>query len=250
MAATRRTTPLARPPGPHSCPRPVRLDVLARAPYFAGLSPEALDAVERRTRERAYGPGETVHRIGDDAGYLFVLASGQVKVVRPATDSQDVLVDVVSPGGLVGSLAALGDTTYPDTAETLTPACALSLSAADFRAVLREHPQVALAVLDDVARRLEQAHDALRRMAGASVESRVASTLLTLARAVGEERPGGGTLLQVPLTRTDLASMTGATPESVSRVMSRLRGEGIIDTGRRWTALVDHGRLTRLAGTP
>ena len=166
-----------------------------------------------------------------------------MKLIRPTLEGDGVLIDVLTPGDLFGSAAALGHATYPYTAHTLTVACALSsISARDFRAVLVEYPQVALAVLDDVTQRLEQAHTTVRRLASGTVEHRVASTLLALADKVGEPR-GEEILLQLPLTRPDLAAMTGTTTESVSRTLSRLRRAGVIATGRRWISITDRGRL-------
>lgn len=169
---------------------------------------------------------------------------------RPGLDGFDVVVDVITPGAIFGSAAALGLARHPDTAEALTVSCALWIPAADFRRVLREHPLVALAVLDDVATRLEEAQESVRRLSGGSVDQRVAATLLTLADKVGEPHDGA-TLLQLPLTRGDLAAMTGTTTESVSRALSRFRRAGLVETGRRWTSVVDHEGLAAVAhGTP
>lgn len=245
--AERRHTPLARScEAPHGCPRPLRLDVLAHAPYFRGLDRAEIETIDQRMQVRGYAAGETIYRAGKPAEHLFILASGRVKVLRPSLEGSQVLVDVVTPGALFGSVAALGDAGYPDTAEALTVACALRISAADFRAVLREHPHVALTVLDDVAARLEHAHQAIHRLSGGTVEQRVAATLLTLADKFGHPR-GNGTLLELPLTRADLAAMTGTTTESVSRTLSGLRRAGLVDTGRRWTAVTDHAGLAKLA---
>ena len=193
-----------------------------------------------------YHEGHTIYSAGQAATHLFVLATGRVKLLRPAPDAAAVLVDVLTPGALFGTLTALGSRTYPDTAQALTVSCALRISAADFRAVLAEHPSVALAVVDDVSGRLEQAHEALGLISAGSVEQRVAATLLTLADRLGEPR-AGAVLLQVPLTRADLAAMTGTTTESVSRVMSRWKADGVVDTGRRWTSILDRARLKAVA---
>ncbi|GAA1927657.1 Crp/Fnr family transcriptional regulator [Streptomyces sodiiphilus] len=247
MDGKRRTTPLARTcEVPHACPAPLRLKVLSHAPWFAGLSAEEIEAIDRRMRVSGYAEGETVYRAGAPATHLFILATGRVKVLRPSLDDGEVLVDVITPGAMFGSLAALGNSACPDTARTLTVSCALRLSAEGFREVLRRHPGVALAVLDDMAARLEASQQAMRRLAGGTVEQRVAATLLTLAGKLGEPR-GDTVLLQVPLTRSDLAAMTGTTTESVSRTLSRLRRDGVVSTGRRWTALTDPARLARIA---
>jgi CRP-like cAMP-binding protein len=249
MAQDRRRTPLARACAvPHSCPRPLRLEVLARVPFFAGLGAEQIADIDTSMGVRGYAAGDRVYHAGDEATHLFVLAAGRVKLQRTSPAGQDVLVDVVVPGGLFGSLSTLGDPTYPDTAEALTVACALHIGAEEFRAVLTRHPPVALAVLDDLAHRLERAHQSVRRLSGDTVEQRVAATLLGLADKVGQPRDGA-VLLQLPLTRADLAAMTGSTTESVSRAMSRLRRAGLVETGRRWTAITDRDGLASRAAT-
>lgn len=247
MTQERRSTPLAHAcAAPHSCPPALRLDVLAHAPYFAGLDRDEIADIDRQMVVRGYEEGETIYRSGAPADGLYILATGRVKVLRPALDGSDVLVDVVTPGAMFGSVAAVGQSTHPDTAEALTVACTLWTSAADFRRVLRQHPTVALRVLDDLATRLEESQESVRRLSGGTVEQRVASTLLTLADKVGEPR-GDAILLQLPLTRGDLAAMTGTTTESVSRTLSRLRRAGLIETGRRWTSVLDRPGLAALA---
>lgn len=247
MSSDRRTTPLADAcDAPHHCPLPLRIDVLAHAPYFRHLDRDAVEAIERRMRVQAYGEGELVYRTGAPADGLFILATGKVKVLRPSLDGAEVLVDVITPGTMFGSVAALGRSTYPDTAQALTVSCALRIGADDFRTVLEEHPGVALVVVDDLAKRLEQTQLTVRRLSGGTVEQRVASTLLALADKVGEPR-GDAVLLQLPLTRGDLAAMTGTTTESVSRTLSRLRRQGVVETGRRWTSVTDRAALAALA---
>ncbi|HET8617135.1 MAG TPA: Crp/Fnr family transcriptional regulator, partial [Actinomycetales bacterium] len=128
----------------------------------------------------------------------------------------------------------------------LTVACVLSISADDFRAVMQRHPVVALAVLDDLAHRLEQSRQRVTHLSAGTVDQRVAAALLRLVDVVGEPQ-GSAILLQLPLTRADLGSMSGTTTESASRVMSRLRQDGVIESGRRWTSVLDVERLRALA---
>lgn len=246
---TRRRVPLSTGCGePHHCPPSVRLQVLARTGYFAGLDDAELADVDRRLVSLAWAQGETLFRAGDPAEHLYVLAAGRVKVVHPTERGTDVITDVLVPGDLFGTLSTLGDPTYPETAQALTTVCALRLDVGTFRSVLAEHPTVALRVLDDVAARLQATRTGAARTVSGTVEQRVAGVLLRLVDRLGQEQHSGATLLQLPLTRADLAAMTGSTPESVSRVMSRLRQDGVVATGRRWTSVVDADRLAELAG--
>ncbi|MBI2242559.1 MAG: Crp/Fnr family transcriptional regulator [Nocardioides sp.] len=194
MARERRSTPLASTcAAPHTCPRPLRLDVLSHAPYFAGLSREEIIALDEAAKVRGYAEGEAIYHAGGSAEHLFLLASGRVKVLRPALDDSDVLVEVITPGATFGSVAALGHSTYPDTALALTVSCVLRISAADLRHVMARHPAVAMAVLDEVSHRLEEAQQSVRRLSGGTVEWTALTDRTALAALAGAAHgPGPG----------------------------------------------------------
>lgn len=233
---------------PHRCPRPVRMQALGAVPFFAGLSQQQLEGIDKRMVSLSWAAGDPLFTAGESADHLYLLAAGQAKLSQPTPGGQEVVVDLLTPGDLFGALSILGQPVYPETAWALTTTCALRIDPHSFRAILVEHPQVALRVLDDVVGRLAQARSDVGQQSTSTVAQRVATTLLRLADKLGQERSGDrGTLLQLPLSRADLAGMVGSTAESVSRVMSRLRKEGIIDSGRRWTAVLDRDRLAATA---
>jgi CRP-like cAMP-binding protein len=249
MCATRRRSPLSRAcPEPHPCPKPIRMDVLRRVPFFALLSTEELEGVDARAVARGYEEGAAIYRAGTPARSLYILASGRVKITRPRPGGSDVVVDVVLPGEHFGSLPSLGQQTYEDTAEALTVSCTLAISQPDLDRILRTYPQVALELIPMLAQRLVEARRVIARLSGDSVERRLAGTLLALADRAGHVHREG-TLLQLPLTRSDLAGMAGATTESVSRTLSRWRRLEIIDSGRRWIAIRDRAAIEARAGT-
>jgi CRP-like cAMP-binding protein len=244
----RRRIPLEPEPiAPHMCSVELRLNILRRVPFFAGLAAADLAAINRRFHERGYAAGETIYVAGDVALRLYVVAVGKVKVVRHTLAGQDIVLDVLAPGELFGALSALGDAEYPDTAQALTPCCVLEIAAEDFQAILRDHPAVALAALDIVVGRLEAAHEQIHQLSAQSAASRVAAALLALSRKLGQPHDDA-LLIQMPLSREDLAAMTGATAETVSRIMSKLRAEGVIRSGRQWVAIADPARLAAIAG--
>lgn len=225
-----------------------RLEILGRVPFFAGLSPEDIAAINRRFHEHGYEPGEIIYAAGDPAGRLYVVAAGKVKLLRHSQAGKDVLLDLLIPGEFFGSLAGLGEAEYPDTARAQTTICVLGIGAEDFRSILATYPGVGLKVVDILAARLQEAHERVRQLSALPAEQRIASTLVRLAEKLGERRPEGW-LIQTPLSRDDLAEMTGATPETASRVMSQLQKDGLIRTGRQWVAITDRQRLQALAAT-
>lgn len=247
--STRRRTPLRSTCAePHPCPASVRMRVLSRTPLFAGLSHDELVDIDEHMISLSWAEGDPLYTVGGRAEHLFVLAVGWAKVSRPTPDGKNVVVDLLAPGDLFGGLQALGQSTYPETVEAMSTTCALRIDTPAFRDVLEQHPQVALRVLDDTSALLAHARTDLTQQSTATVAQRVATTLLRLVEKFGQDRAGGATLIQLPLSRADLAGMTGSTPESVSRVMSQLRKDGIIESGRRWTSVLDHDRLAAVGG--
>lgn len=232
---------------PQQCSTELRLKILGQVPFFRGLSPQDLAAVNRLFRERGFAPEETIYFAGDPAERLYVVAAGKVKLMRHTAGGKDVLLDMLTPGEFFGSLSALGDAEYPDTAQAQTEVCVLGIGSEEFRSILKDLPAVALAVLDLVAERLKEAHERVRQLSAHPAEQRIAYALLKLAEKLGQEREVG-LLIQAPLSRDDLAQMTGTTTETASRVMSRFQKDGLIRAGRQWVAIADRAGLETIAG--
>lgn len=246
---TRRTTPLkSEEIQPEMCSIHTRLEILQQVPFFRPLPAGAIEEINALFRERGYTPAEPIYFAGDPASHLYVVAVGKVKLLRHTLSGQDVLLDMLTPGEFFGSLSVLGDEAYPDTAQAQTACCVLAVAAEDFQAILRRFPPVTLAVLESVSQRLQAAHEMVRQLSAHSVERRIAAALLKLAEKLGEPGPEG-LLIQTPLSRQDLAEMTGTTTETASRVMSQLQKAGLIRSGRQWVAVADRAGLAALAAT-
>ena len=243
----RRRVPLTIPTAdPHVCTPDVRHHVLGKVPFFAGLDHDQLHQVGDLCRVRGLTAGESVYLEGDPATQLYVVATGAMKTTRVSPEGRETLLDLLFPGDFLGSYPTQGAQEHADSAWAVTPTCLLSLDAGDFSTILRRFPSVALATLEGVSKRLSQSQDAVHRLSAAPVEKRLAATLLLVAEKIGEPWHGDGVLLQVPLSREDLASMTGAVTETASRILSQWRRDGLIDTGRRWVAIKDVAALERV----
>lgn len=244
----RRKSPIElEPVEPHMCTVEVRLEILSRVPFFSGLKPHELEAVNAMFVERGYTAGEYLYHEGDPAERLYVVADGRVKLLRHGDGEKDVLLDLLVPGEYFGSLSFEEDDEYTDTALAHTPVCSLSIDRQRFRQILDRYPDVALRVLRILNRRLLDAQEAVRMLSALPVDRRIAHTLLKLAAKLGKQQ-AQGILIETPLSRDDLAQMTGATTETVSRVLSQFQKEGLIESGRQWVAIADRDRLEDLAG--
>ncbi|WBM80245.1 Crp/Fnr family transcriptional regulator [Cryobacterium breve] len=225
---------------PHPCPPAMQRRILEQICLFQGLSGDELASIGARMESLAWSAGGALFSAGEPAEHVYLLAAGQVKAFRTTVTGQRTSLDFFGPGDVLGGLTWAGGSGYTETALALVTTCALQIDAGAFREVMFAHPSVALGVLDVVSGRLARARSAEQEQASATVTKRVATGLLRLADTFGV--PGdapGTTLIQLPLSRADLAAMAGTSAESASRAMSRLRRSGLIDTGRRWTAVLD-----------
>jgi CRP/FNR family transcriptional regulator, nitrogen oxide reductase regulator len=230
---------------PAVCSLDYRLKIIGRLPFFKHLSAEAIAKINSLFHDMDVSIGERIYFEGDEAGYLYLVAIGKVKLVRNTASGRDVLLDILHGGDYFGSFSTLGGHAHNETAIAQTDCCFLKISAADFDHILADHPDVMRKVLEEVSNRLAESQEIVKQLSTYTVEQRIASALLRLAGKLGEKH-GQDILIQLPLSRQDLAAMTGSTTETVSRVMSHFAEEGLVKSGRKWVTITNTKRLEEL----
>lgn len=230
-----------------SCSIDLRHRLLRNMPFFQGLPDPAINWINPLFTEKDYKSGEVICLYGDPAEHLFIIADGVVRLLKQSLSGKEILLNLLRQGEFFGGLSGLGNDVYPETAQAHTSCCILVIDRTAFHTVIERYPSIALNVIDIMAKRLKEANDYVHRLSVMSVDVQIASLMVMLTGKFGKKRQHD-VLLQVPLTRDDLAAMTGATTESVSRVMSRMKHEGLIDSGRGWVAIVDQAGLIAIAG--
>lgn len=246
MSKQRRRVPInANEVDVHSCTIDLRLGILHNLPFFKILSRDEVSEVNKFFNDVHFAPGENVYFSGDRAARLYVIASGTVKLFKYSSDGKTVLIDVLKHGEFFGNLDPSGEAVYVETAEVQTTSCILNIDSNNFRNILEKYPNSALIVLDIISKRLRESHEMLRQLSAQPVEIRIFYTLLKLAEKLGEQNDVG-LLIQIPLSRKDIAEMTGTTPETASRIMSKLQNDDIIVTGRKWIAIKNINYLKRI----
>jgi CRP/FNR family transcriptional regulator len=223
-----------------------RRDVLMALPIFAGLGDRDWDKIIDLFSERQYGKDEYVFLEGEAPEALYVIKSGKVKVLRHSTDGKDVVLRVVSSGGMLGTVATFDGAGYPGTAQAIEECTLLVIARNDVLTLVNRYPVFALAVIADLGSRLRSSAEQIRSLAVERVEQRIARTLLKLAENGGCDVPEGR-VIEMPLTRQDVADMTGTTVETAIRVMSKFRRLNLIRTRRGKVVLVDRDVLQTIA---
>lgn len=215
--------------------------VLNAVPVFRGLDAAARDAALAVARPRRLPKGTAVFQQGDPAESFFVLLDGRLKVSQTTPSGQQVVLRYLGPGDFFGCVAVAGQGEYPGTAMAVTDSVVLAWDAAASKQLMQRFPAFAMNALGTMGKRVQEAHGRIAEMSSEQVEQRVARAVLRLAQQAGQ-RVEGGVRIEFPISRQDIAAMTGTTLHTVSRILSRWEDEGLIDSGRqRITIRNPHG---------
>ncbi len=223
-----------------------RREILAALPVFAGLSDRDWEKVGDLFTERQYQKDDYIFLEGEAPEALYVVKSGKVKVLRHSPDGKDVVLRMAGPGQLLGSVAVFDGGGYPGTAQAIEDCTLLVIGRNDCLTLVTRFPIFGLTVINDMGIRLRSSAEQIRSLAVERVEQRIARTLLKLGQTAGADT-SEGRVIELPLTRQDVADMTGTTVETAIRVMSKFRREDLIFTRRGKVVLVDLEALQEIA---
>lgn len=227
---------------------PAQLDrsLIRDLTIFQSMSDEDLDAVLAIAVSRRYAIGATVFAQGEPATEFFALLHGRLKVVQTTPDGQQVVVRHVSPGDIFGIAKAMRRTDYPATASAVVDSLALVWPSSQWDAFIARSPVLAMNALQTVGQRLQDAHTRIRELSTEKVERRVAHALLRLVNQAGRKTEEG-ILIDFPVTRQDIAEMTGTTLHTVSRVMTSWEAQGLVSSARKKVVVCNAHKLFMLA---
>jgi CRP/FNR family transcriptional regulator, nitrogen oxide reductase regulator len=219
---------------------------LAHVPLFEGLSMDTLAEIVSLSYLKDADAGEFFFNEGDQADEFLVLTTGRVKLTQLTPDGQQVVIRLIGPGDAFGGVGAFGDPTYPISAEAVEMASALAWNSATMRRLLETHNRIALNALRFVARRLHDLQRLYRQAMTERVERRVARALVRLVHEAGR-RVDTGVEIDFPISRQDIAEMTGTTLFTVSRLLSAWEERGIVKSGRQRIVLTKPHALVAIA---
>ena len=218
------------------------VETLATIELFSGLPERELREVALIARPKDFGPGETVFAEGATARGFFVVLSGRVKVFKLSPDGKEQILHILGPGEPVGEVPVFLGEPFPAHAETIEETRTLFFARADFVALVSREPSVAMNMLALLSRRLRRFTQLVERLTLRDVPARLAAYLLDLS-----EHHRGARTFELDIAKGLLARVLGTTPETLSRILARLREQGLIETQGRRVTIADRARLEELA---
>ena len=212
--------------------------LLSNSSLFSGLDPKTLAYLGERAVRRSFEKGRTIFYQGDLGDTLYVVADGLVKVWVSSGDGEEMVMATLRRPDAFGELSAVDGHGRSASATALEPSVLVSLDRTTLLDSVHRNPAVAdsmLRALGSLARRItEQASD----LVFLDLAGRVAKCLVHLAERDGRA-DGGVTILELPLTQTELAEMVGGSRQSVNQILRTFETRGFLEHRGREVAILD-----------
>jgi CRP-like cAMP-binding protein len=228
---------------------PPELELIARLPLFSPLSDSELREALAHAQECHFLKGEFVFQQGEPARHFFFLLGGHLQISQLTPAGERVVVRYVCSGELFGIARAMAMSHFPASAVAVEDSCALRWPSAQWEPLSRVCTHLTEHVVQAVGKRLQDAHQRIRELSTERVEQRLAHALLRLAQQFGRST-ATGVSIDFPLSRQNLAEMTGTTLHTVSRLLSAWKERGLLELGRQHVALLDLDGIARYAEPP
>jgi CRP/FNR family transcriptional regulator, nitrogen oxide reductase regulator len=220
--------------------------LVAHLPLFAGFTSEDLGEILREARSLRFAKNSMVFEQGEHAHSFFVLLHGHVRASKTTPAGEQIVVRYVAPGETFGVATAIGLQHYPATATAVDDSVTLAWPSAAWPRLAAKFPQLATNTLQTIGSRLQESHTRVLEMSTQQVERRIAHALLRLAKQSGRKLEHG-VEIDFPISRQDIAQMTGTTLHTVSRTLSGWEQRGLIESGRQRIVLREPHKLFVLA---
>ncbi len=217
-------------------------ETLAKVPIFSGLTEPELAFLTQRAVPRRYAAGEVVFAEGEPCLGLYVVESGHVRIYKSSAGGREQVLSLDGPGSSVAELPVFDGGSYPASVAATDDTTLLFISKQDFQALCLTHPQVALKVLRVVGARLRRLVGIIEELSFTTVRHRLASFLLRQAQKEGKRR-SDGIEISLPTSNQEFAAQIGTVRELVSRNLSRLQAQGLIQMDGRQVVIPDLPRL-------
>ena len=205
---------------------------------------ELLAALEPYGLQQQFAAGHQFHRPHQHADQLFLLTSGLVRIYTLSPEGRALTLFLHAAPALFGELAVLGSPIHDAFGEAFSDVTVAAVSRDQVRALMQHNPEIGLALLDLLGRRLRAMGQKLAEIAFKTVPQRLAGVLVALAERTSPQTDSASVLR---LTHQQLAEMVGTYRETVTKALGELREAGLLRIDNEAICLLDLNALRRLA---
>lgn len=206
-----------------------RLSQLKNIPVFMKLPETALGMLDGILVARSFHKGENIFTEGSESTGFYIVTKGRVKVFKLSAEGKEQILHIVGARELLGAVSAFAGAPYPAHADAMEKTTAFFLPRKDFLELVQKEPSVVMNMMANLSMRLQHFTRLIEDLSLKEVPGRLAAYLLYLC-----ERTGCSDVLEIDISKGQLASLLGTIPETLSRILRKMIEKGIIEVrGRR-----------------
>jgi CRP/FNR family cyclic AMP-dependent transcriptional regulator len=208
---------------------------------FQHLSDAELTRVRALCTLRSFTEEEVIVGDGDKTTDVFFILSGTVRVTSLTVDGREVIFSDVSAGGVFGEFSAIDGEPRSASGRAQSDCTLARMPSAVFRTLLRENNSVSQQLIALLVGKIRSMSERVFELSTLVVRQRLRRELLRMATTIG--KPDGQGVMIRPAKREDIAARIGSHREAISREVSRLEHEQLIEAGTGWIRIIDLSRL-------
>jgi CRP/FNR family transcriptional regulator, cyclic AMP receptor protein len=217
-----------------------------KIPLFAGFGASEFESLEKCLVRRRYPGGQALFHMGDEGGSLYIIERGRVKITIPSSSGEELILAILGAGDFLGDLSLFDGKPRSATVQALEETDTLCLHREDLLALMRNRFDVVEKILEVLARRIRDTDVLLAEAHFLDITSRLAKKILELGDTFGI-REGGQVRIGMKITQKELASMIGATRESINKQLKALRDQGLVRISGGTIEILNRERLVQKA---
>ncbi len=219
---------------------------LKKIELFRNLSETELRELGPYLVAETYKKKESIFSEGDPPEWFYIVSRGKVKITKLSNDGKEIILEVISPTDIFGGVAVLRNFPYPANATAMEDSAVLKISRKNLMRLVDRFPNLMYCIAMQLGERMKSSYDSLKNIALERVEARIAALLLKLAGKVGVETDKG-MLIDMRLTKQDVADMVGTTVETSIRTFSKFKKQGLVSDVNGKIVIRDREALASLS---
>lgn len=203
-------------------------EFLANVPIFSDLDEDTLQKIAKSGVIQTYKKSSVILSEEGTGSALFVIAEGKVKISRSSNDDKEVILAILNESDFFGEMSLLDGMSRSATVTAVEDSKLFIIQRAEFLELLSKYPEVSVALLTELTKRLRSASMKIKALSLKDAEGKVATVLLQLADDVGKIRQGVVEIDQLPFQQ-ELANMAGTSRETISRTLHSFAKKGLVE---------------------
>lgn len=217
-----------------------------KAPIFSVLDNNQLNEVMDRINRRRYKKGQILFFDGDVSDKFYIINKGKIKIFKYTKEGKEQILYILSEGDFIGYLSLLKKGKFDFNAEALEDVSVCLLTKDEFDDIVKKTPEISLRILESLHDRLVGLENLVQTLSTRDIEARIAGILKNFARDFGENQKDG-IIIDMPLSREEMANYIGVTRETMSRKLTSMEDEGLIElVGNKKIIIKDMNALEAL----